>query len=58
MKNSAGATDKALSQVADTLQYKWDQFKQTISNTVIEFQNFVNSSEILKGLLSVLSGVA
>ena len=54
---SAGATDTAVRQVKNTLQYKWQSLKQTVSNAFIAFQNSAGITSALKSIVDILKQI-
>jgi TP901 family phage tail tape measure protein len=56
--DGASATERALLQVNETMQMKWDKLKQSVSNYVIALNEFISSSNVIKGILdSITSAV-
>lgn len=55
--NGASATERALLEVNETMQMKWDKLKESVSNYMIALQEVVASSETLKAVVSGLTSL-
>ena len=57
MYQASGQTQQALSKVADTLQYKWQRLKSTVSNFFVDFQMWSNTGSVLKPLMDAATSL-